>query len=131
MYWPFIVYSVLVLGAVAAMLAGSFLLGERRRGAITAEPYESGIRPTGSTGAPLSIKFYEVALFFVVFDVESVFIFAWAIRFRELGWTGYIAVFVFIAVLLLTLLYLLKEGSLDWAARSGRPARLKTDGRKR
>lgn len=130
MYWPFLVYSVLAAGVAAVMLAGSFFLGERRRGAITAEPYESGIRPTGSTGAPFSIKYYQVALFFVVFDVESVFIFAWAIRFRDLGWTGYIAVFIFIAILLLTLLYLLKEGSLDWGGTFDRLAGRDADERK-
>ncbi len=121
---------MLAVGVAAAMLAGSFFLGERRRGAITAEPYESGIRPTGSTGAPFSIKFYQVALFFVVFDVESFFIFAWAIRFRELGWAGYIAVLIFITILLLTLLYLLKEGSLDWGGTFERLAQRGAGGRK-
>ncbi len=123
MYWPVVVYSVLTVGVTVAMLAGSYVIGERRRGAITAEPYESGIRPTGTAETPLSIKFYEIALFFVVFDVESIFIFAWAIRVRELGWSGYVAVLVFIAILLAMLAYLVKEGSLDWGGTFDRLAR--------
>ncbi len=130
MYWPFIVYSVLAVGIAAAMLAGSYLIGERRRGAITAEPYESGIRPTGSANTPLSIKFYEMALFFVVFDVESIFIFAWAIRLRELGWAGYIAILIFIAILLLMLVYVLKEGTLDWGGTYDRLAAREPRGKK-
>jgi NADH-quinone oxidoreductase subunit A len=117
-YWPFLVYVILVLGMVFAMLATSFLLGERHRNRVTAEPYESGIKPTGSTGIRLTIKFYLVALFFVIFDVESVFIFAWAIAFRQLGWAGYIEIVIFIVVLLLMLVYLWRTGALDWASRS-------------
>jgi NADH-quinone oxidoreductase subunit A len=123
MYWPFVVYAALVVLATAGLLGGSYLIGERRRGTITAEPYETGIRPTGSAERPVSIKFYEVALFFVVFDVESVFIFAWAIRVRELGWFGYVAVLVFVTILLLMLAYLVKEGALGWGGTFDRLAK--------
>jgi NADH-quinone oxidoreductase subunit A len=115
MYWPLVLYFFLVLALVIAMLVISFLLGERHRERVTSEPYESGIRPTGSTGIRLSIKFYLIALFFVIFDVESIFIFAWAIAFRELGWAGYIEIIVFISVVVLTLVYLWAMGALDWA----------------
>jgi NADH-quinone oxidoreductase subunit A len=115
MYWPFLLYFVLVLGTVLAMLVISFFLGERHRERVTSEPYESGIKPTGSTGIRLAIKFYLVALFFVIFDVESIFIFAWAVAFRELGWAGYIEVIIFIAVIVLMLVYLRRTGALDWA----------------
>jgi len=114
MMWPLVVYFLLVLALVAAMLVTSFFLGERHRERLTAEPYESGIKPTGSTGIRLSIKFYLIALFFVIFDVESIFIFAWAIAWRQLGWTGYIEIILFISVLMLTLLYLWRRGALDW-----------------
>jgi NADH-quinone oxidoreductase subunit A len=102
------------------MLVTSFVLGERHRDRVTAEPYESGIKPTGSTGIRLTIKFYLVALFFVIFDVESVFIFAWAIAFRQLGWAGYIEIVIFILVLLLMLVYLWRTGALDWAGHSSK-----------
>jgi NADH-quinone oxidoreductase subunit A len=117
MYWPFLLYFVLVLAMVTAMLVLSFFLGERHRERNTGEPYESGIKPTGSTAIHLSIKFYLVALFFVIFDVESIFIFAWAIAFRRLGWAGYIEIIIFISVVVLTLVYLWRMGALDW----GRP----------
>lgn len=117
MYWPFVLYSVLVLALVTSMLAISYLLGERHRERVTGEPYESGVKPTGSTAIRLPIKFYLIALFFVIFDVESIFIFAWAIALRELGWVGYIEIIIFILVIVLTLVYLWRMGALDW----GRP----------
>jgi len=114
MYWSFFLYFGLVLGTVLAMLVISFFLGERHRERFTYEPYESGIKPTGSTGIRLVVKFYLVALFFVIFDVESVFIFAWAIAFRELGWAGYIGILIFICVVVLMLVYLWRTGALEW-----------------
>lgn len=117
MYWPIILYFILVMGLVVSILTISFFLGERHRERVTCEPYESGIKPTGSTGVRLSIKFYLVALFFVIFDVESIFIFAWAIAFRQLGWAGYIEIIIFISVLVLTLVYLWRMGALDWGRR--------------
>ena len=117
MYWPFVLYSVLVLVLVTSMLVISYLLGERHRDRVTSEPYESGIKPTGSTSIRLPIKFYLIALFFVIFDVESIFIFAWAVALRELGWAGYIEIIIFISVIVLALVYLWRMGDLDW----GRP----------
>lgn len=117
MYWPFVLYSVLVLALVTSMLVISYFLGERHRERVTSEPYESGVKPTGSTAIRLPIKFYLIALFFVIFDVESIFIFAWAIALRELGWAGYIEIIIFILVIVLTLVYLWRMGALDW----GRP----------
>ncbi len=117
MYWPFVLYSVLVLALVTSMLAISYFLGERHRERVTNEPYESGVKPTGSTAIRLPIKFYLIALFFVIFDVESIFVFAWAIALRELGWAGYIEIVIFILVIILTLVYLWRMGALDW----GRP----------
>ena len=114
MYWSFLLYFVLVLGTVLAMLLISFFLGERHHERVTSEPYESGIKPTGSTGIRLAIKFYLIALFFVIFDVESIFVFAWAIAFRQLGWAGYIEMIIFVSVIVLMLAYLWRMGALDW-----------------
>lgn len=118
MYWPFFLYFVLVAVLVATMLAIAYFTGERHCERVTREPYESGIKPTGTTGIRLSIKFYLIALFFVIFDVESIFIFAWAIAFRQLGWGGYIAIILFISVLMLTLVYLWRMGALEWGSGS-------------
>lgn len=114
MYWPFAIYFVMVLGVVAAMLIISFFLGEKHRERTTGQPYESGIKPAESAGIKFSVKFYQVALFFVVFDIESIFIFSWVIAFKELGWTGYLEIIIFIAVLIFIFIYLWRMGALDW-----------------
>jgi NADH-quinone oxidoreductase subunit A len=117
--WPFVVYFVATFAVAAGMIIISYFLGEKHHEKTTAEPYESGIRSAGSARLRFSIKFYLVALFFVIFDVESMFIFAWAIAFRELGWAGYISIVIFIGVLLAGLVYLWRLGALDWG-RAGR-----------
>jgi NADH-quinone oxidoreductase subunit A len=112
--WPFVVYFAAVLAVTAGMILISCFLGEKHREKATNEPYESGIRSAGSARLRFSIKFYLVALFFVIFDVESMFVFAWAIAFRELGWTGYISIVIFIGILVAGLAYLWRLGALDW-----------------
>ena len=114
--WPLAVYSALAFAVVLGMIAISFVLGERHRDNATQTAYESGILPAGTSKLRYSVKFYLVAMFFVVFDVESVFIFAWAVAFRELGWPGFIEIVIFIGVLLAALVYLLRMGALDWGA---------------
>ncbi len=118
--WPLLLYAALVLVVAAAMLIISRLLGERRDRGARAEPYESGILPTGSARLRFGVKFYLVALFFVIFDLEAAFLLTWAIAFRELGWAGYVAALVFIAVLLVALVYLWRAGALDWGPRAQR-----------
>ncbi|MGD0466943.1 MAG: NADH-quinone oxidoreductase subunit A [Terriglobales bacterium] len=112
--WALGVYFVVVLLLVAAMLAISYVLGQRHNEHATGSPYESGILSEGSARVRLSAKFYLVAMFFVIFDLEAVFIFAWAIAARELGWAGYSEIFVFIAILVAALAYLWRLGALDW-----------------
>ncbi len=112
--WPLAVYTVAVLFLAAGMIVVSYLLGQQHRDRDTGQPYESGSPPTGTARLRFSIDFYLVAMFFVIFDVESIFIFAWAIAWRELGWAGYIEVLVFIGVMLAALIYLWRLGALDW-----------------
>lgn len=104
------------------MIAISYLLGQKHTGRETGEAYESGIVTTGSARGRLSVKYYLVAMFFVIFDLEAVFIFSWAIAFRDVGWAGYIEVSIFIAVLVAALAYLWRSGALDWGTprRKGR-----------
>jgi NADH-quinone oxidoreductase subunit A len=118
--WPLAVYFVIVLALVVAMLGLSFVLGERHHERATDSPYESGILSQGSARVRLSAKFYLVAMFFVIFDLEAVFLFAWAVSVRETGWAGYAEAAVFIAVLLATLVYLSRVGALDWRQGSRR-----------
>jgi NADH-quinone oxidoreductase subunit A len=112
--WPLGVYFVIVLALVCAMLGLSFVLGQRHHERATDSPYESGILSQGSARVRLSARFYLVAMFFVIFDLEAVFIFAWAVSVRETGWAGYAEAAAFIGVLLATLFYLWRVGALDW-----------------
>jgi NADH-quinone oxidoreductase subunit A len=114
--WALGIYFVIVLAIVAFMLAASYLLGQQHHDRATGTPYESGIVSTGSAHVRLSAKFYWVAMFFVIFDLEAAFLFAWAIAGRELGWQGYWEVLIFTGVLLAALLYLWRLGALDWGA---------------
>jgi NADH-quinone oxidoreductase subunit A len=120
--WPAVLYAVLVVLLAAAILLVSSLLGQRSRSPDRTIPYESGIRPAGPLPRRLSIEFYQVALFFVIFDLEAVFIFAWAVNARRLGWTGYAEVTVFVVLLLAGLVYLWKAGALDWGSGGRRRA---------
>lgn len=117
--WPLAVYFAAVIVMVTTMMVLSYLLGQRHKERATGEPYESGIITTGSARLRLSAKFYLIAMFFVIFDLEAVFLFAWAIAFRELGWTGYVAVLIFLGILIVALVYLWRLGALDWGP-SGR-----------
>jgi NADH-quinone oxidoreductase subunit A len=112
--WPFGLYVVLVIALVAVMLGLSYLLGQHHCERSTGEPYEGGIVSEGSAHVRFSLRFYLVAMFFVIFDLESVFIFSWAIAGRKLGWSGYWEIVVFIGVLAATLAYLWRLGALDW-----------------
>jgi NADH-quinone oxidoreductase subunit A len=98
------------------MLGLSHLLGEHHRERSTDFPYESGIVSEGSARVRLSAKFYLVAMFFVIFDLEAIFIFAWAVAVRETGWLGYAEVSIFIVVLLVALGYLWRVGALEWGS---------------
>jgi NADH-quinone oxidoreductase subunit A len=118
--WPLAVYLVIVAVLVVAMLGLSFVLGQRHNDRATGSPYESGVLSQGSARVRLSARFYLVAMFFVIFDLEAVFIFAWAVSLRETGWRGYAEGTLFIAVLLATLFYLWRVGALDWRQGSGR-----------
>lgn len=114
MLWPFGVYALAAAGIAAGMIALSHVLGERHREATTTDPYESGIEVTGSARARFSIRFYLVAVFFVIFDLEVAVIVAWAVVAREVGWRGYAELATFVGVLLIALLYLWRNGGLDW-----------------
>ena len=118
--WPLAVYFAFVLIIVGGMIGLSYILGERHRDPDTATPYESGIVSTGSARMRFSVKFYLVAVFFVIFDLEAVFVFAWSVAVREVGWAGFVEAMIFIGVLVVTLVYLWREGALEWG-----PARIR------
>jgi NADH-quinone oxidoreductase subunit A len=115
MIWPLVAYFAFVVVLVSVILLVSYLLGQRHFEPATGEPYEGGIVSEGSARVRFSVRYYLVAMFFVVFDLEAVFLFAWAGAARELGWAGYGEVVLFVGVLVAALIYLWKVGALDWA----------------
>ena len=122
--WPLAVYSAAVLLIIVVMLGLSWVLGQRHREPATDSQYESGIVSQGSAHVRLSVKFFLVAAFFVVFDLEAVFLFLWAIAGRDLGWPGYTEALIFSGILLAALVYLLRTGSLDWYGATSEKERL-------
>jgi NADH-quinone oxidoreductase subunit A len=104
-----------VLGIVGIMVGLSWVLGGRARGHAKTEAFESGVVSVGSGHLRISAKFYLVAMFFVIFDLEAVFLYAWAVSVRDSGWPGFIEAAIFISVLLIGLVYLWRLGALDWA----------------
>jgi NADH-quinone oxidoreductase subunit A len=112
--WPLVLYASLVISIIAGLLMMSHFLGQRHDEPATGDPYESGIVHVGSGRARFPVRFYLVAVLFVIFDLEAVFIFAWAVAAREAGWAGYIEILIFIAILGAALFYLWRVGALDW-----------------
>ena len=119
--WPLGVYFLGVLVIVGGMLGLSYIFGQRHKDRTTGDVFESGMVPTGSTPARFNAQFYLNAAFFVIFDVESMFIFIWALTLREVGWAGYVAVVIFIAVLVVALIYLWRAGALEWRTAHAQP----------
>lgn len=115
--FPLLIYFAVALLIIGVMFGLSFILGQRHLGRETNEPYESGIKATGSAHIKFSAKFYLVAMLFVIFDLEVVFIFSWAIAAVELGWAGYVVMLVFLGVLIAGLIYEWRMGALDWVGR--------------
>ena len=114
LFWPLLFYAGLVFSLVGLILGVSYVLGQRHHERATHEPYEGGILSTGSARLRFSSQFYLIAMLFVIFDVETIFIVSWAIAFRELGWYGYIGVLVFILLLVVVLVYEWRNGALDF-----------------
>ena len=112
--FPLIVYGVIVVGLIVGFLIISALLGQKRTDHATHDVYESGVVPVGSPNIKISVPFYLTAILFIIFDLEAVFLFAWAISIREAGWVGFIEVFIFIFILVAGLVYLWRSGALEW-----------------
>jgi NADH-quinone oxidoreductase subunit A len=109
-----VLYAMMVFVLVAVLLFLCRWPGERKGTPEKQRPYECGVIPTGTAWFRYPVPFYRVAIFFLVFDVEAAFIFAWAVAFEQLGWLGYLRITFFIVVLLFSLFYVWKKGALDW-----------------
>jgi NADH-quinone oxidoreductase subunit A len=117
--WFPVLVQAHIAGAVAAGLIGAgVLLGKRVKNKIKDTPYECGITPTGNAKERFSVKFYLVAMLFILFDIEAIFLFPWAVVYRELKIFGFVEMLLFIVLVLAGFFYIWKKGVLDWAQDS-------------
>ncbi|WP_425972924.1 NADH-quinone oxidoreductase subunit A [Aeromonas caviae] len=116
-HWAFTAYVIGAICICLTMIGLAALLGGRAYGRAKNKPFESGVDSVGNARLRFSAKFYLVAMFFVIFDVEALYLFAWSVSVRESGWVGFIEATIFITLLLVGLLYLWRIGALDWAPK--------------
>jgi NADH-quinone oxidoreductase subunit A len=115
LYFPVLVQVVIAAGLAAVLIAASTLLGKKARSPLKDTPYESGMAPVGTARERFSVKFYLVAMIFILFDIEAVFLYPWAVVYRQLGLFGFFEMFIFVALILVGFFYVWKKGALDWA----------------
>jgi NADH-quinone oxidoreductase subunit A len=113
-YLPIAIQFLVAAGFVATTMFATHLLGPKRKSKIKLDTFECGIESQGNARIPFSIKYFLVAILFVLFDVEVIFMYPWAVNFKELGLTGLIEMFIFMAILLTGFFYILKRGALKW-----------------
>ncbi len=113
-YFPVAIQLVVAIGFVLVMIGVTHLLGPKRRTSDKLINFESGIPSVGNARQPMAIKYFLVAILFVLFDVEVIFFYPYAINFRDLGQEGFLAVIMFVAFFLCGFIYIVKKGALDW-----------------
>ena len=113
-YFPIGIQLIFATGFVLTMIAVSAWLGPKRKTSDKLETFASGIETHGNARQPMAIKYFLVAILFVLFDVEVIFFYPYAVNFKELGWNGFIAVVVFVSLFVAGLVYIFKKGALDW-----------------
>lgn len=113
-YIPVLIIIILATGLAAGMMGLSAVLGPKKESKRKLTPYESGIPPTGDTRGKFSIKYYLVGALFILFDVEAVFLFAWAVVFKDMGMLAFIEIMAFFVVILGGYFYVVKKGALEW-----------------
>jgi NADH-quinone oxidoreductase subunit A len=114
-YFPVLVQALVAMALAAGLLTASFVLGKRVRNRIKDMPYESGITPTGDARHRFSVKFYLVAMLFILFDIEAIFLYPWVVVYRELKMFAFVEMLVFVIMTLSGFFYIWKKGALDWA----------------
>ena len=114
-YFPVLVQIAIAVAVAAGLIAASTLLGKRARSPQKDTPYECGIAPTGSARERFSVKFYLVGMIFILFDIEAVFLYPWAVVYRELKMFAFFEMLLFVALILVGYFYVWKKGALDWS----------------
>lgn len=113
-YLPIALMFLVAVGFVALTMVGTHLLGPNRKTQVKQDSFECGIESKGNARAPFNIKYFLVAILFVLFDVEVIFMYPWAVNFRDFGMTGFLEMLAFIGILLVGFLYIIKKGALKW-----------------
>ena len=113
-YLPIVIQMLVAVGFAVGTMFATHKLGPKRQTKDKLTPFESGIEVVGNARTPISIKYFLVAILFVLFDVEVIFMYPWAVNFKALGTTGLVEMFIFMATLLLGFIYVRKKGALDW-----------------
>ncbi|MEO8732961.1 MAG: NADH-quinone oxidoreductase subunit A [Flavobacteriales bacterium] len=113
-YLPVIIQVFIAVGFVGIALAGAAWAGPKRAGKHKDESFECGIEQKGNARAPFSVKYFLIAILFVLFDVEIIFLYPWAVNFKALGWFGFVEMLVFIGFVLAGFFYVIKKGALKW-----------------
>jgi NADH-quinone oxidoreductase subunit A len=114
-YFPVLLQIIIAMAVAGGMVAGSFFVGKKIRNPVKDMPYECGIVPTGSARERFSVKFYLVAMVFILFDIEAIFLYPWAVVYRELKLFAFLEMLVFVALVLCGFFYIWKKGALDWS----------------
>jgi NADH-quinone oxidoreductase subunit A len=113
-YLPMAIMFVVAIGFVLTTIFVTHFLGPKRKSKVKLETFECGIEPQGNSRIPFSIKYLLVAILFVLFDVEVIFMYPWAVNFLKLGMAGFIEMIIFISLFMLGFLYIVKKGALKW-----------------
>jgi NADH-quinone oxidoreductase subunit A len=113
-YLPIVAMAVIALGFVVTTMLATHYLGPRRKSLVKDDPFECGIEVKGNARTPFSIKYFLVAILFVLFDVEVIFMYPWAVNFKALGVFGLIEMFSFMLLMIVGLIYIIKRGALKW-----------------
>jgi len=113
-YLPILIAILVMAGFAGITILLSSLLGPKRKTHTKLSPYECGLDPVGSARSRYSIKFYVIAMIFIIFDIEALFLYPWAVIYRKLGLFGLVEMGIFVLILLLGFIYLWKKGALEW-----------------
>ena len=114
-YFPILVQGLIAMGLAAALIAISYIFGKRVRNRVKDMPYESGMVPTGDARHRFSVKFYLVGMLFILFDIEAIFLYPWAVVYRELRMFAFVEMLIFVILILSGFFYIWKKGALDWS----------------
>jgi NADH-quinone oxidoreductase subunit A len=115
LYFPVLLQVVIAAAVAAGLVGGGLLLGKRFRNAAKDTPYESGMQPIGSARERFSVKFYLVGMVFILFDIEAIFLYPWAVVYRELKMFAFVEMLLFIVLVLAGFFYIWNKGVLDWS----------------